>query len=251
VDAGGLDPLVVRDQQPPGNRSPASSPTRVPRSKIAWSASSRSGPSSEPCSPRPLRLRRRSTCRSGVGRPRWEGPASRRGNDSAMPYLNPAGEAGLPGDVLAVSATVYSYDTLDQAPVVGSWLTGYIDAPCNNDRKRVRDIGLRPGAFDVETNAGLPRWFPERLASESATLTQRAYGAHVDPLDERSLRLVSPGDDGALDPASPRAPRSWGRTRAAAAPSPQGTAHDEEHPAEQSSATDSTKPHQRGDCLLT
>lgn len=33
------------------------------------------------------------------------------GNDSAMPYLNPAGEAGLPGDVLAVSATAYSYDT--------------------------------------------------------------------------------------------------------------------------------------------
>jgi hypothetical protein len=33
------------------------------------------------------------------------------GNDSAMPYLNPAGAGGLPGDVLAVSATVYSYDT--------------------------------------------------------------------------------------------------------------------------------------------
>jgi hypothetical protein len=33
------------------------------------------------------------------------------GNDSATPYLNPAGEAGLPGDVLAVSATVYSYET--------------------------------------------------------------------------------------------------------------------------------------------
>jgi hypothetical protein len=33
------------------------------------------------------------------------------GNDSAMPYLNPAGTAGLPGDVFAVSAAVYAYTT--------------------------------------------------------------------------------------------------------------------------------------------
>ncbi len=31
------------------------------------------------------------------------------GNDSALPYLNPAGLAGVPGDVFAVSASVYGY----------------------------------------------------------------------------------------------------------------------------------------------
>ena len=31
------------------------------------------------------------------------------GNDSAMPYLNPAGLAGVPGDILGVSATVYGW----------------------------------------------------------------------------------------------------------------------------------------------
>ena len=31
------------------------------------------------------------------------------GNDSAMPYLNPAGLAGLPGDIFAVSASLYGY----------------------------------------------------------------------------------------------------------------------------------------------
>jgi hypothetical protein len=37
------------------------------------------------------------------------GAATAAGNDSAMPYLNPAGMAGVPGDIFAVSATVYSY----------------------------------------------------------------------------------------------------------------------------------------------
>src|SRR5690349_13363867 len=37
------------------------------------------------------------------------GAATAAGNDSAMPYLNPAGLAGVPGDIFAVSATVYSY----------------------------------------------------------------------------------------------------------------------------------------------
>ncbi|MCW5792044.1 MAG: hypothetical protein KIT72_16630 [Polyangiaceae bacterium] len=36
------------------------------------------------------------------------GAGTAAGNDSAMPYLNPAGLAGVPGDVFAVSATVYS-----------------------------------------------------------------------------------------------------------------------------------------------
>ncbi len=33
------------------------------------------------------------------------------GNDSAMPYLNPAGIAGVPGDVLAISASIHAYST--------------------------------------------------------------------------------------------------------------------------------------------
>lgn len=37
------------------------------------------------------------------------GAATAAGNDSAMPYLNPAGLAGVPGDIFAVSATVYSH----------------------------------------------------------------------------------------------------------------------------------------------
>jgi hypothetical protein len=37
------------------------------------------------------------------------GAGTAAGNDSAMPYLNPAGLAGVPGDIVAVSATVYSY----------------------------------------------------------------------------------------------------------------------------------------------
>jgi hypothetical protein len=37
------------------------------------------------------------------------GAATAAGNDSAMPYLNPAGLAGVPGDIFAVSATVYGY----------------------------------------------------------------------------------------------------------------------------------------------
>jgi hypothetical protein len=37
------------------------------------------------------------------------GAGTAAGNDSAMPYLNPAGLAGVPGDIFAVSATVYSY----------------------------------------------------------------------------------------------------------------------------------------------
>lgn len=36
------------------------------------------------------------------------GAGTAAGNDSAMPYLNPAGLAGVPGDIFAVSATVYS-----------------------------------------------------------------------------------------------------------------------------------------------
>ncbi len=31
------------------------------------------------------------------------------GNDSALPYLNPAGLAGVPGDIFAVSASIYGY----------------------------------------------------------------------------------------------------------------------------------------------
>ncbi len=37
------------------------------------------------------------------------GTGTATGNDSAMPYLNPAGLAGLPGDVLAVSASLYAH----------------------------------------------------------------------------------------------------------------------------------------------
>jgi hypothetical protein len=37
------------------------------------------------------------------------GAGTAAGNDSAMPYLNPAGLAGVPGDIFAVSATAYSY----------------------------------------------------------------------------------------------------------------------------------------------
>src|SRR5688572_32671872 len=37
------------------------------------------------------------------------GAATAAGNDSAMPYLNPAGLGGVPGDVFALSATVYGY----------------------------------------------------------------------------------------------------------------------------------------------
>lgn len=37
------------------------------------------------------------------------GAGTAAGNDSAMPFLNPAGMAGIPGDVFAVSASVYGY----------------------------------------------------------------------------------------------------------------------------------------------
>jgi hypothetical protein len=37
------------------------------------------------------------------------GAATAAGNDSAMPYLNPAGMAGVPGDILGISATIYSF----------------------------------------------------------------------------------------------------------------------------------------------
>ncbi len=40
------------------------------------------------------------------------GAGTAAGNDSAMPYLNPAGLAGLPSDVLAVSASIYGYRKL-------------------------------------------------------------------------------------------------------------------------------------------
>jgi hypothetical protein len=40
------------------------------------------------------------------------GAGTAAGNDSAMPYLNPAGLAGLPSDVLAVSASIYGLRTL-------------------------------------------------------------------------------------------------------------------------------------------
>ncbi len=38
------------------------------------------------------------------------GAGTAAGNDSAMPYLNPAGLAGVPGDVFALSASVYAYE---------------------------------------------------------------------------------------------------------------------------------------------
>lgn len=37
------------------------------------------------------------------------GAATAAGNDSAMPYVNPAGLAGVPGDIFAVSASVYGH----------------------------------------------------------------------------------------------------------------------------------------------
>ncbi|HEX6277855.1 MAG TPA: hypothetical protein VFZ53_32655, partial [Polyangiaceae bacterium] len=40
------------------------------------------------------------------------GAGTAAGNDSAMPYLNPAGLAGVPGDVFAVSASIYAYQRL-------------------------------------------------------------------------------------------------------------------------------------------
>lgn len=39
------------------------------------------------------------------------GAAIAAGNDSAMPYLNPAGLAGVPGDVFAISASVHAYSS--------------------------------------------------------------------------------------------------------------------------------------------
>ncbi|MBK9001099.1 MAG: hypothetical protein IPM35_35705 [Myxococcales bacterium] len=39
------------------------------------------------------------------------GAATAAGNDSAMPYVNPAGLAALPADVFAVSANIYQYQT--------------------------------------------------------------------------------------------------------------------------------------------
>lgn len=48
------------------------------------------------------------------------GAGTAAGNDSAMPYLNPAGLAGVPGDVFAVSASVYSWT---------SWKVGTALAP--------------------------------------------------------------------------------------------------------------------------
>jgi hypothetical protein len=40
------------------------------------------------------------------------GAAVAAGNDSAMPYLNPAGLAGVPGGVFGISATIYGYQRL-------------------------------------------------------------------------------------------------------------------------------------------
>jgi hypothetical protein len=40
------------------------------------------------------------------------GAGTAAGNDSAMPYLNPAGAAGLPNDIFAVSASIYAYQNL-------------------------------------------------------------------------------------------------------------------------------------------
>lgn len=37
------------------------------------------------------------------------GATTAAGNDSSMPYLNPAGLTGLPADVLAVSASVQAF----------------------------------------------------------------------------------------------------------------------------------------------
>lgn len=37
------------------------------------------------------------------------GAGTAAGNDSAMPYLNPSGMAGVPNDIFAVSATIYAY----------------------------------------------------------------------------------------------------------------------------------------------
>jgi hypothetical protein len=40
------------------------------------------------------------------------GAGTAAGNDSAMPYLNPAGLAGVPNDVFAISASIYAYQQL-------------------------------------------------------------------------------------------------------------------------------------------
>ena len=40
------------------------------------------------------------------------GASTAAGNDGAMPYVNPAGVAGLPRDVLAVSGSAYGYARL-------------------------------------------------------------------------------------------------------------------------------------------
>jgi hypothetical protein len=40
------------------------------------------------------------------------GAGTAAGNDSAMPYLNPAGLAGVPNDIFAVSASIYAYQRL-------------------------------------------------------------------------------------------------------------------------------------------
>lgn len=70
------------------------------------------------------------------------GAGTASGNDSAMPYLNPAGLAGLPGDVFAVSASVYSWTKWSTGSALAP--NGFPSAfgPASNDASTTEGSGL-------------------------------------------------------------------------------------------------------------
>jgi hypothetical protein len=77
-------------------------PTALGLVALLWAASASAQ------NPREVLLGGRTATMGGTG--------TATGNDSAMPYLNPAGLAGLPGDVLAVSASLYAHTSRSYDP---------------------------------------------------------------------------------------------------------------------------------------
>jgi hypothetical protein len=59
--------------------------------------------------PRPAQAQNHNSVPLGGRTATMGGAATAAGNDSAMPYLNPSGLAGVPGDIFGVSATLYGY----------------------------------------------------------------------------------------------------------------------------------------------
>lgn len=106
------------------------------------------------------------------------GAATAAGNDSAMPYLNPAGMAGVPGDVFGLSATVYG---VTRRTLRGVFFPGGFDTSAYGRYEPGRESFATNDTFELPSSA----MYFRHLSADGAPVRHKLGVSLVIPTAER------------------------------------------------------------------